>query len=109
MLIALVLVALPFPDALKQPTLARLERFTFPPASAFESQWARRDTNGVLVVKGTLTPKHLRPIRGFFTVRGEGSAWHVTPLASEARVEFDTKSIDGTAWALVLDAEWRDE
>lgn len=100
LLVCLVLAATPFPEPLKRPQLARLERFTFPSAEKFDSAWKAHPTEGIPVVRGALTVGK-ETTRGWFAIWDEEDEFHLVPLASLSGKPdrgWSTKKPEGTTW-----------
>jgi hypothetical protein len=101
MLMALVLAATPFPAELLQPTRQKLERFTFPPPTAFAQTGAQQRT-AHLVIQGRLqTPR--RRISGFFEISPtDAGAWCYTLASADVAADnlpaFQVTSLDGDVW-----------
>ena len=100
LLACLVLAATPFPDALKRPQLARLERFTFPAAEKFDSAWKAHPTEGIPVVRGALTFGK-ETTRGWFAIWDAEDEFHLVPLVSltgKPDRGWRAKKVEGSKW-----------
>lgn len=102
LMLSLLLAATPFPEGLKQPQLARLERFTFPTAEKFESAWSDHTTPGVAVVRGEVL-FGAEKTKGWFALLPSGGETRLLPLVSlkgELAEGWSTKATTGTLWEL---------
>lgn len=102
LMLSLLLAATPFPEGLKQPQLARLERFTFPTAEKFESAWSDHTTPGVAVVRGEVL-FGAEKTKGWFALWPSGGETRLLPLVSlkgELAEGWSTKATTGTLWEL---------
>lgn len=87
---------------LKQPQLARLERFTFPTAEKFESAWSEHTTQGVPVVRGSIRFE-AQTSTGWFALWPHEKGTKLVPLVAlkgEPDDGWSTASTDGTTWKL---------
>lgn len=103
LILSLLLAATPFPEALKQPQLARLERFTFPTAEKFESAWSEHTTQGVPVVRGSIRFGSQTTSRGWFALWPHEGRTRLVPLVAlsgEPEDGWSVASMDGTTWPL---------
>lgn len=101
-ILSLLLAATPFPEALKQPQLARLERFTFPTAEKFETAWSEHTTRGVPVVRGSIQFEK-ETTKGWFALWPHEGATQLVPLVAlkgEPDDGWTAASTDGTTWKL---------
>ncbi len=101
-ILSLLLAATPFPEALKQPQLARLERFTFPTAEKFESAWSEHTTQGVPIVRGSIRFE-AQSTKGWFALWPHEGGTTLVPLVAlkgEPDDGWTAASTEGTTWKL---------
>lgn len=101
-ILSLLLAATPFPEALKQPQLARLERFTFPTAEKFVSAWSEHTTQGIPVVRGSIRFE-AQTTKAWFALWPHEGGTRLVPLV-ELQGETDdgwrAASTEGKTWKL---------
>lgn len=101
-ILSLLLAATPFPEALKQPQLARLERFSFPAAETFESAWSGHTTQGVPLVRGSIQFEQ-QTTSGWFALWPHEGSTRLVPLVAlkgEPDDGWSAASTDGPTWKL---------
>ena len=102
LMLSLLLAATPFPEGLKQPQLARLERFTFPTAEKFDSAWSEHTTQGIPVVRGSIRVEG-QTTRAWFGLWPHKGGTRLVPLVElkgESDEGWTTTSTEGTTWKL---------
>lgn len=102
LMLSLLLAATPFPEGLKQPQLARLERFTFPTAEKFDSAWSEHTTQGIPVVRGEVL-FGAEKTKGWFALWPTAGVTRLLPVVSlkgQLAEGWSTKSTTGPRWEL---------